>query len=141
MDEEKGGQAALVLESIRLIAAHYGLWFAETVHQFGVERALEAERKAGDAALGLAFKRLGNDRNPFEKLPKKELETLLEALGRLWLGMDGVWFQAVESWKAWTAPNASTTSVGPGLLLWKLCASRRLWTCRNRLAWTAWKRS
>ncbi len=89
--------AASVLEYIRLMGAHYGLWFAETVHQFGIEKALKAEKKAGDLTVAMTLKRLGHDGNPFEKLPPEQLETLLDTLGKLWLGLDGVWFQAVES--------------------------------------------
>jgi len=86
-----------ILESIRLIAAHYGLWFAETVHQFGIEKALQAESKAGDMAVSMALKRLGGGSNPFENMRPEDLEALLGELGKLWLGLDGVWFQAVES--------------------------------------------
>ena len=97
MNQDKNIPAASVLESIRLIAAHYGLWFAETVQRHGLEKALEAEAGAGDLAVSLALKRLGHDGNPFEKMPKSELEGLLESLSKLWLAVDGVWFQAVES--------------------------------------------
>lgn len=97
MPEDKTVLAASVLESIRLIAAHYGLWFAETVHQFGIEKALEAEGRAGDMAVSLALKRLGGGKNPFEAMEPEQMEALLGELGKLWLGLDGVWFQAVES--------------------------------------------
>lgn len=97
MSDSQSVLVASVLESIRLIAAHYGLWFAETVHQFGIEKALEAEGKAGDLAVSMALKRLGHDGNPFGGLPPEQLETLLDTLGKLWLSLDGVWFQAVES--------------------------------------------
>ena len=97
MSQEKTVLAASALESIRITAVHYGLWFAEAVHQFGLEKALEAERKAGDAAVGLAVKRLGGGADFFADWPEERLETFLEAMSKLWLGMDGVWFQAVES--------------------------------------------
>jgi hypothetical protein len=96
MPEENKLLAASVLESIRLIAIHHGLWFAETVHQFGIEKALEAETKAGGQAVSMALSRLGFAGNPFEEMPPERLEALLGALGKLWLGLDGVWFQAVE---------------------------------------------
>ncbi len=90
------GAPARILESIRLIAAHYGLWFAEAVHQFGLEGALQAERAAGDAAVGLALSRLGGGANPFEGWAPESLHQMEESLSKFWLGMDGVWFQAVE---------------------------------------------
>nr|WP_279343313.1 DUF6125 family protein [Fundidesulfovibrio terrae] len=85
------------MESIRLIASHYGLWLATAVDRLGLEKALVAEGRAGDLATSLALKRLGQDGNPFEKMSGEELENLLDALGKLWLAMDGVWFQAVEA--------------------------------------------
>jgi hypothetical protein len=89
--------AASVLESVRLIASHYGLWLATAVDRLGLDKALEAEGRAGDLATALALKRLGQEGNPFEKMEREELEALLDSLGKLWLAMDGVWFQAVEA--------------------------------------------
>lgn len=97
MSRDEKASPASVLEAVRLIASHHGLWFAETVHQFGIEQALEAERRAGDMAVTLTVKRLCGGRNPFEDLPAERLEELLDILGKLWLAVDGVWFQAVES--------------------------------------------
>lgn len=95
--EDKTVLAASVLESIRLIAAHYGLWLATAIDRLGLDKALEAEGRAGDLTTALALKRLEQDGNPFEKMPGEELENLLDTLGKLWLAMDGVWFQAVEA--------------------------------------------
>lgn len=89
--------AASLLEAVRLIAVHYGLWFAETVHQFGIEKALQAEEKAGRLGMSLALKRLCGGENPFASLPAERLGELRGELAKLWLGLDGVWFQAVES--------------------------------------------
>lgn len=97
MSGQTSAKAAQLIEFIRLMAAHHGLWFAETVHQFGLDKALEAEGRAGDLAVSMALKRLGFDGNPFAKLSEAELDSLLESLAKLWLGLDGVWFQAVES--------------------------------------------
>lgn len=96
MDDDEAVLAASVLESIRLIAVHYGLWFAETIRQQGLEKALEAEEWAGGQAMSLALKRFADGSNPFLGRPRQELQGLLDTLGKLWLGMDGVWFQAVE---------------------------------------------
>lgn len=97
-DKDSQAQAAAsLLESVRLIAVHYGLWFAETVHQFGIEKALEAEARAGGLAQRLALKRLCGGENPFASLSAERLEELRGELAKLWLGLDGVWFQAVES--------------------------------------------
>jgi hypothetical protein len=96
MDDDEAVLAASVLESIRLMAVHYGLWFAETIKQQGLEKALEAEERAGDQALSLALKRFADSSNPFLGRSSQELQGLLDTLGKLWLGLDGVWFQVVE---------------------------------------------
>lgn len=79
------------------MGVHYGLWFAETVHHFGLDAALAAESRAGDLTTSMVLKRLSNAANPFANLSKEQLETFLDTFSKLWLGMDGVWFQAVES--------------------------------------------
>jgi hypothetical protein len=96
MDDDEAVLAESVLESMRLMAVHYGLWFAETINQQGLEKALEAEERAGAQALSLALKRFTGGSNPFLGRSRQELQGLLDTLGKLWLGMDGVWFQAVE---------------------------------------------
>ena len=88
--------AASALASIRMIGAHYGLWFAEAAGRFGLEKALAAEGEAGDITSNIALKRLGFQENPFSSWDRTQLETLLDTLGKIWLAMDGVWFQAVE---------------------------------------------
>jgi len=97
MPDDKAFLAASILESIRLMAAHHGLWLAETVHQHGIEQALKAEERAGEGITALALKRLGSGANPFENFSVEQLEALREALAKLWLGVDGLWFQAVEA--------------------------------------------
>ena len=96
-DDDTDALAAVALEHIRLMGVHYGLWFSETVHQFGLEAALQAESRAGDLTRDMVLKRLSNASNPFANLSKEQLETFLDTFSKLWLGMDGVWFQAVES--------------------------------------------
>ncbi|KAF0233839.1 MAG: hypothetical protein FD177_1251 [Desulfovibrionaceae bacterium] len=96
-DDDTTVLAAAALEQIRLMGVHYGLWFSETVHQFGLDAALQAESRAGDLTRDMVLKRLSNTQNPFANLSKKQLETFLDTFSKLWLGMDGVWFQAVES--------------------------------------------
>jgi len=96
-DDDTAALAAAALENIRLMAVHYGLWFSESVHQFGLDAALHAESRAGDLTRDMVLKRLSNASNPFANLSKDQLETFLDIFSKLWLGMDGVWFQAVES--------------------------------------------
>lgn len=96
-DDDTTAFATAALEQIRLMSVHYGLWFSETVHQFGLDAALQAESRAGDLTRDMVLKRLSNASNPFSTLSKEQLETFLDIFSKLWLGMDGVWFQAVES--------------------------------------------
>lgn len=97
--------AAAVVDAVRQAAAHYGLWFAETAHQLGLEAALRAEAQAGDRGAAIVVKRvceaLGTgveDGLPeaLLRLDEPRLRALLDSLSVSWLALDGVWFQAVE---------------------------------------------
>ncbi|MEF2143955.1 MAG: DUF6125 family protein [Desulfovibrionaceae bacterium] len=95
-----------LLDLLRRTMTHYGLWFAEAVHQVGLDVALEAEKEAGDRWLAIAMKRLAKATGQELKnglpafladLPEDRRENLLQTLAVNWLAADGVWFQAVES--------------------------------------------
>ena len=95
--------ARQVVEAVRQIAVHYGLWLAETAHQLGPEAAVALESQAGDAFFSLLAKRLeralGLDRHVSDLvagLGAERLEALLKALSVSWLAADGVWFRKVE---------------------------------------------
>jgi len=101
MDTPRDEAARELTEIIRQLAAHYGLWLAEAVHQLGLDEALKAEREAGDRffplleskigrALGLQTRELWRDADP------EVLARTAQALRTAWLAADGVWFQAVE---------------------------------------------
>ncbi|EGB15294.1 hypothetical protein DND132_2089 [Pseudodesulfovibrio mercurii] len=86
---------------IRQLAAHYGLWLAESVHQLGLEAALDAEGEAGDRLEGILLGKLERalGREPgglAEGLDPAVLADVAQALRTGWLAADGVWFQAVE---------------------------------------------
>ncbi len=90
-----------IVETLRLTVSHYGLWLAESVHQFGLETALAAEAEAGDRFFALLEKRLAKTlgvpkEDFFKGLDTPGLEKLLDALCASWLAADGVWFQAIE---------------------------------------------
>ncbi len=96
----------LIMEGIRRTVAHYGMWFAETEHQLGLNNAVEVEKEAGEKSFIIQLKRLSKllgfkiDENGIpESLKKKSIEELKEILTGIsanWLANDGVWFQAVE---------------------------------------------
>ena len=94
-----------IVDAVRRMAAHYGLWLAEAVHQLGLERALEAEREAGDRAMSILAHRLAKalglpapdaPGDLLSGLPPQGRAALHDALAVSWLALDGVWFQAVE---------------------------------------------
>ena len=94
--------ARTLTEIIRQLAAHYGLWMAESVHQLGLEATLDAEREAGDRFFailqGKLERALGKESGAL--LADADPEVLAgvgQALRTAWLAADGVWFQAVES--------------------------------------------
>jgi len=57
-DEVKLDQVAEIADAMRRIIVHYGLWLSECVHQFGLDKALEIERPAGDKSFAIQIKRL-----------------------------------------------------------------------------------
>lgn len=108
MDEQKSPSAAgssataeAVTEIIRQLAAHYGLWLAESVRHLGLAAALDAEKEAGDRFFAILSGKLGRALGlpPQELLSGADRETLDRlgmALRSAWLAADGVWFQAIE---------------------------------------------
>lgn len=103
--KEQGAAPATSLEDIteiiRQLASHYGLWLAETVHQLGLEAALDAEKESGDLFFsiltGKLERALGVDlKEQFAGVDPETLDKLGMALRSAWLATDGVWFQAVE---------------------------------------------
>ena len=95
--------ARQVVEAVRQIAVHYGLWLAEAAHQFGPQAAVALEAKAGDAFVPLLARRIeraldlpGDVPSLLAGLGEERLQKLLTALSVSWLAADGVWFRAVE---------------------------------------------
>ncbi len=99
-----------ILDAIRRTVVHYGLWFSESVHQFGLDAALAMEREAGDRLLALTLGRLcrvldiplrdtesGRFPEALLRLDNERLTALHDALCANWLACDGVWFQAAEA--------------------------------------------
>jgi len=97
--------ARWVMDAIRRAIVHYGMWYSEVQHQFGIEAAQRMEAVAGDRGIEIMMDRLGKVLG-FEVqngIPKKlldmkpnELLDLAKAISVNWLVGDGVWFQAVE---------------------------------------------
>jgi hypothetical protein len=105
MDEQTKRTADAVIDAVRRMAVHYGLWFANAVNHFGIDDALAMEREAGDRASAIIIDRLcatlgtSNDNGlpaPLAAMDEQQLQALLSALAVNWLALDGVWFQAVE---------------------------------------------
>lgn len=94
-------QSAELIDIIRQLSAHYGLWMAETVHQLGLEAALDAEAEAGDRFFAILTGKLERamGKEPgtlLAGLDADDQEKIAQALRTAWLAADGVWFQAVE---------------------------------------------
>jgi len=91
---------------LRLILIHHSLWFTETQKRLGLEAALEAETGAWKRLFPRVQKRItphlkealdgeGSLASNFD-LATENIEALLVDIAKIWLAMDGVWFQAVE---------------------------------------------
>jgi hypothetical protein len=115
MDNETKQMATAVVEAIRRMAVHYGLWFANAANRFGIDDALTMEQEAGDLATANIIDRLcatlgtATDDGlpaPLATMDGKQLQALYSALAVSWLALDGVWFQAVEKRAGMAAAKA-----------------------------------
>jgi len=95
-----------VLDGLRRIMVHYGLWFSETEHQLGLERVMGIEKAVWSVDFPIQMKRLskilgfkiGKDGIPLalKEKSREELIDLTNGIGANWYANDGVWFQGVE---------------------------------------------
>jgi hypothetical protein len=97
---------AQVLESLHLTILHYGIWFRETEHQIGLDKAIEVDDAVWKRVLPIMLNRITRRLNiPAEdgipdlltSASQEELIELLADMGKNWLASDGCWFQVVES--------------------------------------------
>ncbi len=95
-----------IMDALRRIVVHYGQWFAQVEHQFGLEKALEIEKTVWPASVGNQITRIGKtlgfpveDGLPafLKSMDRKTAIDLLKNLAVNWLANDGIWFQAVEN--------------------------------------------
>ncbi len=95
----------MVMDGFHRVIFHYGQWYAQVEHQFGMETAMEIEREVWDASLKNQLGRLGRtlgfpveDGAPrvLKEMTREARLELLKCLSVNWLANDGIWFQAVE---------------------------------------------
>lgn len=96
--------ATRIVEAVRQIAVHYGLWMAEAAHQFGPAEASHLESRVGETYIPLLARRIeraldlpADVMSLLVGLGTERLDSLLKALSVSWLAADGVWFRAVEA--------------------------------------------
>ena len=95
-----------IFEALHIIILHYGIWFRETEHQLGLDKAIDVDDIAWKRIFPIIVNRVATRLNIPTKdgIPeiltnatKEELGELLADMGKNWLANDGVWFQAVEN--------------------------------------------
>ena len=115
MSDTPEEMARAIVDSVRRMAIHYGLWFANAVKEFGITEALEMEREAGDRGGAIVMERLAATLGGTMKdglpaalvdMPADRQKALQTALAVNWLVLDGVWFQAVETREGMAAAKA-----------------------------------
>ncbi len=103
---DKKNLIELIFDSLHLIVLHYGIWFRETEHQLGLDKAIEVDDIAWKRILPIMLDRVTKrlkiptkDSIPefLTSATKEELVELLVDMGKNWIANDGAWFQAVES--------------------------------------------
>lgn len=104
-DLDREDSARLVIDMLHRTMVHYTLWFTETAHQFGLEKAFQIMSAARAESCKIQMERLSKvlGFEMHDGVPRALLEMSEEKLNRLmkdlalnWLASDGVWFQAVE---------------------------------------------
>jgi hypothetical protein len=98
-------KAKLVIDFFHRSIMHHAMWFAEVMHQYGRERALQVMDEAWENSFNIQITRLSKVMGfemdselpqPLTKLSEAKLDSLLEAVAVNWLVGDGTWFQSVE---------------------------------------------
>ena len=110
----------LFFDSAHLMALHYALWFRETEHQIGLDKAIIADDIAWKQILPTIVSRIAqrlkipmkdDTLELFANLDKKDLVSLLEDMGKNWLACDGIWFQTIEgNYDMYTAQRINDTN-------------------------------
>jgi hypothetical protein len=97
--------ARYVIDALRRIVLHYGIWFSEVSHQLGLEEAIRLEQEVSASFLPIAINRLSKSLGLKTEnglptwlvdMEKEKLINLINAMSANWLTNDGVWFRAVE---------------------------------------------
>lgn len=98
--------AEFIMDMFHRMIVHHTFWFKEVEHQIGTEKALQVMQEAGTKANRVQMARLGKTLG-FEvkdgipaallNMPKDALLELAGDVGKNWLAVDGIWFQAVEN--------------------------------------------
>lgn len=87
------------------MSVHHALWFGEVEHQIGMKRALDVLEEVYGKYSRIEMERMGKALGfevkdglpqPLLDLPREKLLELTGEMGKNWLAMDGLWFQAVE---------------------------------------------
>ncbi len=98
-------RARFVMDLFHRILMHHGMWFAEAVHQKGMDLALDILDRAWRESLSNQAGRLGKtlgfqvaDGLPaaLVDLPGDKALALVRALSVNWLAADGIWFRSME---------------------------------------------
>ncbi len=104
-DLSKEDLARYLLNMSHRMNIHHTLWFRETEHQLGMKQALDILEEVTQQSSRIEMQRLGKALGvelengipkPLLDLPREKLLELAAEIGKNWLAMDGLWFQAVE---------------------------------------------
>jgi len=114
-DARARAESRAILDAVRRLAVHYGLWFARAAERFGIDDAVALEAEAGDRLWPILLDRIGAATGmtvadgmpePLLWLDPAQRAEILRTLAVVWLAADGVWFQAVEGRAGMAAAKA-----------------------------------
>ena len=136
--------ARFILSMIHRMNIHHTLWFRETEHQLGMERALDILEQVTQQSSRNEIQRLGKVLGfevqdgipkPLLDLPREKLLELTGEIGKNWLAMDGLWFQAIE--RAYGMNDANAAMIHAGIVFPRLkpASLKVSWAYRKGQVW------
>ena len=151
----------VLFDFIHRIFMHHALWFSETRHQLGDEKAYNLLNEVYKKTYNIQMKRIAKILN-FElddglpssiiHMEDKKLDELIRGMAANWLVNDGIWFQEVEfskgmndakrcndscwahfsPFEAWSIKRMLKLSSNPGLDGLKKALNFRLYSAINK---------
>lgn len=142
-------RAAHIIDMFHRMTVHHTLWFRETEHQLGFEKALNVMDYAWKQTRKAAIRRLAAQFHFPEQegcpaflagLPKEEQLSLLDTIAKAGLPRTASGFREWNFPMASMMRNGATILHGPGSLLLKRTPLKNFLVWKSAPGWKDWRR-